>query len=144
MEIKVDKIFCSHFDNNSYDNSNISFKLDLFEDHDVENRITYQILIKRIDELLRKNEKFNYLIESNSNNKKISLNIFKINEIYSYLIENIKDYNKIEIFSAIVDYFDFNEVKFYNTLYNKYKEELLLELDKRLNILEKKKIKKLF
>ena len=42
------------------------------------------------------------------------------------------------------DYLDVAPTKFYNSLNNKAKDDLILELDKKTNVLERKGIKKLF
>jgi hypothetical protein len=44
----------------------------------------------------------------------------------------------------LCDYLDVAPNKFYNSLNNIAKEELILELDKKLKILDKKGIRKLF
>ena len=61
-----------------------------------------------------------------------------------YISQNIKGYSKTEIFSTLSDFLDVAPNKFYNSLSNAAKEELILELDKKLNILDKKGIRKLF
>ena len=51
---------------------------------------------------------------------------------------------EIDLFSVLSDYFDVFPNKFYNSLSNKFKDELIKELDDKYNILEKRKIRKLF
>jgi hypothetical protein len=48
------------------------------------------------------------------------------------------------LFSESCVYFDINPSKFYSSLSNVYKEDLIQELDDRTGILEKKNIKRLF
>jgi len=68
-----------------------------------------------------------------------------INRVYSHIIEKIGDgYTRVDLFSVISDYFDVFPNKFYNSLSNKFKDELIKELDDKYNILEKRKIRKLF
>jgi hypothetical protein len=50
----------------------------------------------------------------------------------------------IEIFSEVCDYFNINPTKFYQSLGNKFKEELIETLDRKTNILKKKNINRLF
>ena len=53
-------------------------------------------------------------------------------------------WSRIDIFSEMCIYFDIRPVKFYSSLSNVYKEDLIQELDRKTGILEKKNIKKLF
>ena len=48
------------------------------------------------------------------------------------------------MFSELCNYFNIPSNKFYNSLSNVYKEDLIIELDKKTGILSKKNIKKLF
>jgi len=73
------------------------------------------------------------------------LNKIQINKVFYHVIEKLgRQYTKIEIFGALSDYFDIFPNKFYSSLSNKYKDELMLELDRKYNIFEKKKMRKLF
>jgi hypothetical protein len=67
-----------------------------------------------------------------------------MNEVFGYISSNLINIRRIDIFSHLTDYFDIAPAKFYSSLSNKYKNELINELDKATNILEKKKIRKLF
>ena len=102
------------------------------------------MLFVEIDTLIRKS-KYQKLNEIKADGKVSKLTKIQINEIYSHVVITIgHKFNKIEIFSAVSDYFDVFPTKFYNSLSNKYKESLIMELDSSMNILDKKKIKKLF
>ena len=71
------------------------------------------------------------------------LNKVQINKVYTYVIEHIGEgYTRVDLFSVISDYFDVFPNKFYNSLSNKFKDELIKELDDKYNILEKRKIQK--
>ena len=68
-----------------------------------------------------------------------------INEVYGYIIDEMQEkWSRIDIFSEMCVYFDIKPVKFYSSLSNVYKEDLIQELDRKTGILEKKNIKKLF
>lgn len=142
---KTDKIFDNTFDESGYEGQSTKFKISTsyVDSEDAEGYLYDDILVKRVDELIRDSEysKFNKLTKDG---KPIKLTKFQMNEIYTYMIKNIKDFNKVDIFSIITDYFDIQSTKFYNSLSNSHKEDLIIELDKRLNILDKKRIKKLF
>ena len=50
----------------------------------------------------------------------------------------------VDVFSELCDYFNVNPTRFYQSLGNKFKEELIEELDERTNILQRKNINRLF
>jgi hypothetical protein len=143
MRTKTDKIFDNTFDESESDGRSIKFKIETDDDSDVESRMYSEILIKRIDELIR-NSDFNKLNHISKDGKTPKLSKTQMSLIYTYIITNVKDHSKIDIFAATTDYFDIQPAKFYNSLSNTHKEELILELDKKMNILEKKRIRKLF
>ena len=68
-----------------------------------------------------------------------------INEVYGFIVDELlKKYSRIDMFSELCNYFNIPSNKFYNSLSNVYKEDLIIELDKKTGILSKKNIKKLF
>jgi hypothetical protein len=68
-----------------------------------------------------------------------------INEVYEFIVgELVKKYSLIELFSETCEYFNVHPTKFYSSLGNKFKEDLIQELDIRTNILKRKKINRLF
>ena len=68
-----------------------------------------------------------------------------VNDVYGYIIDEIgNNWSKIDFFSEMCIYFDIKPAKFYSSLSNVYKEDLIQELDRKTGILEKKNIKKLF
>ena len=63
----------------------------------------------------------------------------------SYISDEMRaNHSIIEIYSELCDYFNINPTKFYASLGNKFKEELIEALDKKTNILKKKNINRLF
>jgi len=143
---KVDKIFDNNFGQVEYESTTISFNVHpsyhTYSSHDdeMDNRLLYE----EIDELIKKSEyaQFNVLDE---NNKVKKLSKLQINKVYTFVIININTtHRKMDVFSILSDYFDIYPYKFYSSLSNKYKNELIMELDKSTNILEKRKIRKLF
>jgi hypothetical protein len=143
MRTKTDKIFDNTFDEAESDGRTIKFKIETDDDGDIEGRMYSDILIKSIDELIIASD-FGHLNKLTKDGKTLKLSKTQMSLIYNLIITNIKDHSKIDIFAAITDYFDIQPAKFYNSLSNTHKEELILELDKKMNILEKKKIRKLF
>jgi hypothetical protein len=54
-----------------------------------------------------------------------------INEVYSFVTTSLIGHPKIEIFSVICGYFDISPDKFYESLSNSFKTELITELKGR-------------
>jgi hypothetical protein len=140
-----DKIFGNTYGDGAYDGST-SFKVDPSYESGLspEDAIHYDILMKKIDDII-KNSSFAELnkVTPNGNTKK--LNKIQINQVFLLIINNIgTDYTRVDVFGSLSDYFDIIPNKFYNSLSNKYKDELIRELDDKYNILKKKNIRTLF
>lgn len=144
MRTKRDKIFDNKFDEIEYDSKPINFTVssDFDTGQDIGDSIHESILFQKIDELIKSSKYAEYAEYNNTGEDRISKSV--INEIYVFISQNVSEYTKAEVFSVISDYFDIAPSKFYNSLSNKAKDELILELDKKMNILEKRGIKKLF
>jgi hypothetical protein len=144
--MKEDKIFNNTFGDNNLNEEPISFNVApaYMDDVDPDDRMHYDILFKKIDELIKGSE-FEHLNEVTQGGVIKKLNKVQINKVFFYIIENIGSiYTRIDLFSVLSDYFDVFPNKFYNSLSNKFKDELIKELDDKYNILEKRKIRKLF
>ncbi len=144
--MKEDKIFNNTFGDNNLNEEPISFNVApaYMDDVDPDDRMHYDILFKKIDELIKGSE-FEHLNEVTQVGVIKKLNKVQINKVFFYIIENIGSiYTRIDLFSVLSDYFDVFPNKFYNSLSNKFKDELIKELDDKYNILEKRKIRKLF
>jgi len=144
MRTKRDKIFDNKFDETEYDSMPINFKVDAGYETDaaVDDAIHDSILLEKVQSIISGSKYAEYAVYDGENEDRISKSI--INEIYVYVSQHVKEYTKTEIFSVLSDYLDIAPNKFYNSLSNIAKEELILELDKKLNILDKKGIRKLF
>jgi hypothetical protein len=142
---KTDKIFDNSFEESEYDGRSVNWKADASwaESKDSESSIVDNILMERINTLVveSKYKKFN---KPARDGKIPKLSKIQIGVVYSYIVERIKDYNVIEIFAATSEYFDIQGAKFYNSLSNAHKDDLMVELDRRTGIIDKKKIRKLF
>lgn len=144
--LKIDKIFDNTYGDIEYDNfSKANFTIDsTFHSYEnLEDNLQDVLIFKRIHELIE-NSKFSVKHLTGDKVKHRKLNKFEINEVYEYISSNLINIRKIDIFSHLTDYFDITSTKFYSSLSNLYKNELINELDKITNILEKKNIKKLF
>ena len=141
-----DKIFNNSFDTPEFELGNISCELDpsVKNNQDEEERIHYEMIARKIHELIlvSRFKVFNEIDEQGRCNK---LKKNDVNDVYGYIIDEIgKNWSKIDLFSEMCIYFDIKPAKFYSSLSNVYKEDLIQELDRKTGILEKKNIKKLF
>lgn len=145
-ENKTNKIFNNSFEDSEYDGRSLNWKADpsWTENKDSETTIIDNILMDEIHRLISTSKKFKKFNKKAKNGKIPKLNKVQIGVVYSYIVENIKDYNIIEIFAATSEYFDIQGAKFYNSLSNAHKDDLLRELDERTNVIDKKKIRTLF
>tara|TARA_B100001287_G_C22509082_1_gene447333 strand:+ start:69 stop:512 length:444 start_codon:yes stop_codon:yes gene_type:complete len=147
MRNKTDKIFDNTFDAPEGEvKGTISFNLDssVKGNYSEEEIIHYEMLAKEIHELISNSrfKKFNKIDEfANA----IKLKKLDINEVYGFMVDELAaNYSRIDIFSEMSSYFNIHPTKFYNSLSNVFKEELITELDKKTGILSKKNINKLF
>lgn len=146
LKVKVDKIFDNTYGDIEHESySRVSFTVDSsFHSYDnPEEKLHDRLLFQQIHGLIE-SSKFSVhnLIDENLKHRK--LNKLEMNEVFGYISSNLLNIRRIDIFSHLTDYFDIAPAKFYSSLSNKYKNELINELDKATNILEKKKIRKLF
>ena len=147
MRNKQDKIFDNNFESPDIENrGSMSFDLDnsvrgtLSE----EESIHYEILARDIHELIS-NSRFKRFNEIDEFTNVTRLKKIDINEVYGFIVDELlKKYSRIDMFSELCNYFNIPSNKFYNSLSNVYKEDLIIELDKKTGILSKKNIKKLF
>lgn len=141
-----DKIFNNSFDTPEFELGNISFDLDpsLREELDEEEKIHYEMIARKIHELITVS-RFKIFNEVDELGKCNKLRKTDINEVYGYIVDEMQaKFSRIDIFSEMCVYFDIRPVKFYSSLSNVYKEDLIQELDRKTGILDKKNIKKLF
>jgi hypothetical protein len=144
--MEEDKIFNNTYGTQDLTDTKIVFKVaPSYEDNmDFDDRVHYELLFEKVDTLIKGSE-FEHLNEMTQSGVAKKLNKVQINKVFLYIIQNIsEDYSRIDVFSVLSDYFDVFPNKFYNSLSNKFKDELINELDKKYNILEKRKIRKLF
>ena len=144
---KRDKIFDNKFEEQEFElQSNISFAISpqYSDDRSEEDKIESEIIMKKIHDLISKSEfsKFNVIDEFQQTKK---LKKIDINSVYEYINRRMKnEHSMVNVFSELCEYFNVNPTKFYSSLRNKFKEELIIELDKTTGILKKKNINRLF
>lgn len=144
--MQEDKIFNNSYGEHDMTENPVNFRLESsYEDSmDPDDKIHYEMMMKDVDRVILESEycELNKVTPEGVSKK---LNKIQINKVFYHVIEKLgRQYTKIEIFGALSDYFDIFPNKFYSSLSNKYKDELMLELDRKYNIFEKKKMRKLF
>ncbi len=144
---KKDKIFDNTFQDQDFDlDSNISFQVSpqYMDNTDEEDKINLEMIRRDIHALIvvSRFKSFNDLDDLAEAKK---LKKTDINEVYEFVAgELVEKYSLIEIFAETADYFNVNPTKFYASLSNKFKEDLIQALDNRTEILKRKKINSLF
>jgi hypothetical protein len=141
-----DKIFNNTFGEQDMSAEMITFKISpAFESNlDGDDQMHYDLLFEKIDDIIKGSE-FEHLNEVTSTGVSKKLNKVQINKVFSFVLTTLgKDYSRVDVFGVLSDYFDVFPNKFYNSLSNKFKDELISELDEKYDILKKKKINKLF
>jgi len=143
---KNDKIFNNSFDTPEFELGTISFELDpsIKDTQPEEDKIHFEMIARKIHELITisRFKVFNEIDDLGRCNK---LKKNDINDVYGFIIDEIgPKWSNIDLFSELCVYFDIKPAKFYSSLSNVYKEDLIQELDNKTGILEKKNIKRLF
>lgn len=145
--IERDKIFDNNFDSPEFEIlPNFSFEIDpgWTDTRDEEDKMHYDSIAAEIHQLII-HSKFKMFNEIDEHGRSLKLKKIEINDVYGYLIEDLKKrYSRIDLFSEISRYFNIEPGKFYSSLSNAHKEELIEELDTRTGVLDRKNIKKLF
>lgn len=147
LDNKRDKIFGNTFDDQNFElDSTISFQISPQYDSGLEEEEKIQLeMVRRDIHDLIINSRFKSFNDLNDLAEAKKLKKLDINEIYEFISsELVIKYSLIEIFSETADYFNVNPTKFYASLSNKFKEDLIQELDNRTKVLKRKKINRLF
>jgi predicted house-cleaning noncanonical NTP pyrophosphatase (MazG superfamily) len=147
MRHKRDKIFDNTFEETGFElDSSISFQLapQFTDTRSEEEKIESAAIRDKIHDLIT-NSRFKIFNQIDEFQQVQKLKKMDINEIYEYVSDEMEaNYSLIDLFSELCDYFNINPTKFYSSLSNKFKEDLISELDQRTNILQKKNINRLF
>lgn len=128
---KRDKIFENTYEETESDGGDFNFKVDSsVEIKSYEHTIDEAMIFEKFEDLIvgSKFMKFNTLEEGKGFKK---MNKGDINEVYSFVTTNLTGHPRIEIFSVICGYFDISPDKFYESLSNSFKTELITELKGR-------------
>jgi hypothetical protein len=126
---QTDKILDNKYEATDIDTSPINFVAhnDFLSSLSEEDKITYMMLMDKLDDVIKDSELAGYNIpDENGVYKK--LNKVDINRVYLYVIKFMPTHSKMNLFGVIGDYFDISYHKLYDSLPNKFKEELIFEL----------------
>lgn len=144
---KRDKIFDNTFEETEYEfDTSMTFNLapHMVDNRSEEDKIETRIIADKIHELIIKS-RFKHFNNIDEFQQTVKLKKIDINEVYGYISDETRDtHSLIEVFSELCDYFNINPNRFYQSLGNKFKEELIEQLDERTNILQRKNINRLF
>lgn len=147
MRTKTDKIFDNKFEDGEFElDPSMSFEIapSYSDNRSEEEKIETKIIRDTIHELIT-NSPFKEFNKIDEFQQTVALKKIDINKVYEFISGELRSsHSLIDIFSELCDYFNVNPTKFYQSLGNKFKEELIEVLDKKTNILQKKKINRLF
>ena len=133
-----DKIFDNTYETTMYQGPDTNFTLSsqYNKGKDFIDSLEYEMSYDVVMDVLEKSPftAFNKPDEDGGYKK---LNKMQINEVYSYVIMKLPKFPRVQIFSIVQDYFDVNSNKFYDSLSNTFKKELIEELRIDGNLREK-------
>ena len=144
---KRDKIFDNTFEETEYElDTSMSFALSprVVDNRSEEDKIEADLISTEIHQLITKS-RFKVFNEIDEFHQTTKLKKIDINEVYEYISDEMRQtHSLVDVFSELCDYFNVNPTKFYQSLGNKFKEELIEELDTRTGVLKRKNINRLF
>ena len=147
MRTKRDKIFDNTFEESEIEfDPHMSFQISprISDDRPEEDKIETSLIADEIH-LLIENSQFKKFNKIDEFQQTVKLKKIDINNVYEFISREMRQTHSIvDIYSELCNYFNVNPTKFYQSLGNKFKEELIEELDDRTNILQKKNINRLF
>lgn len=147
MRTKRDKIFDNTFEETEYEfDTSMSFALAprVVDNRSEEDKLEADQIADKIHTLIT-NSRYKKFNEIDEFQQTVKLKKLDINEVYEYISDETREnHSLVDIFSELCDYFNINPTRFYQSLGNKFKEELIEQLDERTNILQRKNINRLF
>jgi hypothetical protein len=130
--LKRDKIFDNEYESTEYEATSTKFTIDeSYREKGIDEKIDEEFVKRSVKATLSIHPKFHKFSTKDENGDYPKINKSEINEIYSHVINDLPDLPKIEIFSALVDYYDVTSEKFYESLSNSFKTQLIIELRNR-------------
>jgi hypothetical protein len=131
-EIFRDKIFDNNFESTESEKSSTNFSLDLSKrERPIDENVDKQIVFDKVKVFVEDGEEFKKFHSRDSEGNLPKINKSNINEIYSTVCIKFDKFPKIEIFDSLTEFFDVSPEKFYESLSNTFKTELIIELRNR-------------
>jgi len=128
----IDKIFQNKYDETEIDSGDFNFAVDpSFQEKSYEYSIDEVLVRNKIEELIEGTNRFERFQVSDDKGKFKKMSKSDINEIYSFVTSNLPNEPRIEIYSILCSIFDINSEKFYESLSNTFKTELINALKGR-------------
>ena len=147
MRTKRDKIFDNTFEESEYEfDTSMTFALSprVVDNRSEEEKLEADQIADQIHDLIT-SSRFKKFNEIDKFQQTVKLKKIDINEVYEYISDEMRaTHSLVDVFSELCDYFNVNPTRFYQSLGNKFKEELIEELDERTNVLKRKNINRLF
>ena len=129
--VKRDKIFENTYEETEMDSRDITFTVDpSIKQKSYEMTIDEELIFNKFDDII-KETKFEVFTLMDGDLKFKKLNKRDINEVYLFATTTLPGEPNIEIFSVICSYFDISPEKFYESLSNSFKTELITDLKSR-------------
>jgi hypothetical protein len=127
-----DKIFDNDFEQTELDTSEKKFSLDSnFAEKTLDDKIDESMFNGIIVEFIQSNYRLSTLNTRKEDGTFPKINKSEINEIYRSVTEAMSYIPKIEVFSIVTSIYDISPEKFYESLSNTFKTELITELKSR-------------
>ena len=126
-----DKIFDNDFENTELDTTE-KFSIDAnFVEKTFDEKIDESMFYADVTEFIKSNNRLNTLNSALPTGGFPKINKSEINEIYRCITEKLTHVPKIEVFSIVTSIYDISPYKFYESLSNTFKTELITELKRR-------------
>jgi len=126
-----DKIFDNDFENTELDTTE-KFSIDSnFVEKTFDEKIDESMFYADVTEFIKSNNRLNTLNSALPTGGFPKINKSEINEIYRCITEKLTHVPKIEVFSIVTSIYDISPDKFYESLSNTFKTELITELKRR-------------
>lgn len=132
VEFIRDKIFDNDFGQTELDTREKTFQLDPnASERNLEDKIDEMIFYEDIKNLLLNNPNYDRFNNPMVDGTYVKINKSDINDMYSLVLEKIPEVKNIEAFSIITTIYDISPEKFYESLSNTFKTDLITELKSR-------------
>lgn len=130
--IKKDKIFQNDYESSEFELPSTKFTVeDSYREKSLDEKIDEEFVKKSVQNIVQNHPKFKKFTLPDEKGEYVKVNKSEINEVYSYVINELPSLPKIEIFSVLTDFYDITPEKFYESLSNTFKTQLIIELRNR-------------